>query len=36
VPAGKRELVMRVDCPAPDALRAELAKRFDDVSVETD
>jgi acetoin utilization protein AcuB len=36
VPAGKRELVMRVDCPAPDALRAELAKKFDDVSVETD
>ncbi len=36
VPAGKRELVMRVDCPAPDALRAELANKFDDVSVETD
>ena len=36
VPAGKRELVMRVDCPSPDVLRAELAKKFDDVSVETD
>src|SRR6266545_5921459 len=36
VPAGKRELVMRVDCPSPDALRADLAKKFDDVSVETD
>jgi acetoin utilization protein AcuB len=36
VPAGKRELVMRVDCPSPDALRAELAKKFGEVSVETD
>ncbi len=36
VPAGKRELVMRVDCPSPGVLRAELAKKFDDVSVETD
>ncbi len=36
VPAGKRELVMRVDCPSPDVLRAELAKKFEDVSVETD
>jgi acetoin utilization protein AcuB len=36
VPAGKRELVMRVDCPAIDALRAALAKRFGDVSVEAD
>lgn len=36
VPAGKRELVMRVDCPSPDVLRAELAKKFGEVSVETD
>ena len=36
VPAGKRELVMRVDCPAIDALRAALAKMFGDVSVEAD
>ncbi len=36
VPAGKRELVMRVDCPSPDLLRAELAKKFGDVDVETD
>lgn len=36
VPAGRRELVMRVDCPSIDALRAALAKRFVDVSVETD
>ncbi len=36
VPAGKRELVMRVDCPSPDALRAELAKKFGEASVETD
>jgi acetoin utilization protein AcuB len=36
VPAGKRELVMRVVCPSPDLLRVELAKRFGEVSVETD
>jgi acetoin utilization protein AcuB len=36
VPAGKRELVMRVVCPSPDLLRAELAKKFSEVSVETD
>lgn len=36
VPAGKRELVMRVDCPSTDALRAELSKKFGEVSVETD
>jgi acetoin utilization protein AcuB len=36
VPAGKRELVMRVDCPSADALRAELAKKFGEVTVETD
>jgi acetoin utilization protein AcuB len=36
VPAGKRELVMRVDCPDAAALRAELSKKFGDVSVESD
>lgn len=36
VPAGKRELLMRVDCPKPEALRAELARTFGDVSVEAD
>jgi acetoin utilization protein AcuB len=36
VPAGKRELVMRVECPSPGALRTELAKSFGDVSVEAD
>jgi len=36
VPAGKRELVMRVDCPSADVLRAELAKKFGEVTVETD
>ena len=36
VPAGKRDLVMRVEGPAPDALRAELSKSWADVAVETD
>jgi acetoin utilization protein AcuB len=36
VPAGRRELVMRVDCPSIDALRAALTRKFGDVSVETD
>jgi len=36
VPAGKRELVMRVEGPTPETLRAELAKSWADVSVETD
>jgi len=36
VPAGKRELVMRVDSPSTDAIRAELSKKFGEVSVETD
>jgi acetoin utilization protein AcuB len=36
VPAGKRELVMRVEGPAPEALRAELSKSWADVAVETD
>ena len=36
VPSGKRELVMRVEGPAPEALRTELAKSWADVAVETD
>ena len=36
VPAGKRELVMRVEGPLPEVLRAELAKSWADVAVETD
>jgi hypothetical protein len=36
VPAGKRELVMRVECSSPQALQAELSKKFGEVSVETD
>jgi ACT domain. len=36
VPAGKRELVMRVEGPTPETLRAELAKSWSDVAVETD
>jgi acetoin utilization protein AcuB len=36
VPAGKRELVMRVDCPSPEGLRLELSKKFADVAVEAD
>lgn len=36
VPSGKRELVMRVDCPSPEQLKSELAQRFGEVSVETD
>jgi acetoin utilization protein AcuB len=36
VPAGKRELVMRVEGPTPEALRAELSKSWADVAVETD
>jgi acetoin utilization protein AcuB len=36
VPAGKRELVMRVEGPLPELLRAELAKSWADVAVETD
>jgi acetoin utilization protein AcuB len=36
VPAGKRELVMRVEGSTPDALRAELAKSWSDVVVESD
>jgi len=35
-PAGKRELVMRLDCSSIDALRSELAKKFSEVSVESD
>jgi acetoin utilization protein AcuB len=36
VPAGKRELVMRVECPNPQALQTELSKKFGEVSIETD
>jgi len=36
VPAGKRELVMRVEGSSPEALRADLAKSWADVAVETD
>jgi acetoin utilization protein AcuB len=36
VPAGKRELVMRVEGSTPEALRAELSKSWADVAVETD
>ena len=36
VPAGKRELVMRVEGSSPEALRAELSKSWADVAVETD
>lgn len=36
VPAGKRELVLRVDAPNVEDLRAELARRFAEVSVEAD
>ena len=36
VPAGKRELVMRVEGSAPETLRAELSKSWSDVTVETD
>ena len=36
VPSGKRELVMRVEGPAPEALGADLSKSWADVSVETD
>jgi acetoin utilization protein AcuB len=35
-PAGKRELVMRLDCPSTETLRAELEKKFTDVTVESD
>jgi acetoin utilization protein AcuB len=36
VPAGKRELVMRLECSSTDALRSELARKYAEVSVETD
>lgn len=36
VPAGKREVVVRLDVPSRDALRTELAKKFSDVVVEAD
>ena len=36
VPAGKRELIMRIQCPSTEALRVELAKKFGEVTVEQD
>jgi acetoin utilization protein AcuB len=36
VPAGKRELVMRVECPSPETLRSELSRKFGEVAVESD
>src|SRR5262249_7686887 len=36
VPAGKRELVMRVECPSPDVLKTELSRKFGEVAVESD
>ena len=36
VPAGKRELVMRVEGVVPETLRAELMKSWSGVAVETD
>ena len=36
VPAGKRELVMRLECPSPDTLRSELSRKFGEVAVEAD
>ncbi len=36
VPAGKRELVMRVDCPNNAELKKELASRYGEVSVTKD
>lgn len=36
VPAGMRELIMRIDCADTEALRADLAKKFGAVSVVRD
>ncbi|HKA35888.1 MAG TPA: CBS and ACT domain-containing protein [Thermoanaerobaculia bacterium] len=36
VPAGKRELVMRVECPSPETLQSELSRKFGEVAVESD
>ena len=36
VPVGKRQLIMRVECPKPDLLRSELSRAYGDVSVEAD
>jgi len=36
VPAGMRELIMRIDCADTEALRADLAKKFGTVSVVRD
>jgi acetoin utilization protein AcuB len=36
VPAGMRELVMRIDCPDTQSLKADLAKKFGSVTVTKD
>lgn len=36
VPPGKRELIMRVDCPSNGELKRELAARFGEVTVSKD
>jgi acetoin utilization protein AcuB len=36
VPAGMRELIMRIDCPDTEALRTDLAKKFGSVTVTKD
>ena len=36
VPPGTRELIMRVDCPDTEALKADLTKRFGEVTVTKD
>jgi acetoin utilization protein AcuB len=36
VPAGMRELIMRIDCPDTEALRVELAKKYGSVVVTKD
>jgi acetoin utilization protein AcuB len=36
VPAGMRELIMRIDCPDTESLRVDLAKKFTSVSISRD
>lgn len=36
IPPGKRELIMRIDCPETAVLKQELAAKFGDVSVQQD
>ena len=36
VPAGMRELIMRIDCPDTEALRADLARKYGSVMVAKD